>query len=126
VIDDYFRAIDALLAESPIVREYAVYFDKRSLSRGYMRGDVTFQDDSRLHIREFVSIGTEVERMVYAYHYQRPDATLVFRYDNTPHYPDLPHAPHHRHDQSGAVIGIQPPDLKSVLQEIELLMDEAL
>jgi len=22
---------------------------------------------------------------MYAYHYQRPDDTLVFRYDNTPH-----------------------------------------
>ena len=56
MIDDYFRAIDALLATTPMVREYDVHFDKRSLSRGYLRGDVIFQDDSRLHFREFVSI----------------------------------------------------------------------
>mgnify|MGYP000924442010 CR=1 FL=1 len=123
MIDEYFQAIDALLATSPIVREYDVHFDKRSLSRGYLRGDVLFQDDSLLHVREFVSIGAETERMVYTYHYQRADGTLVFRYDNTPHYPGLPHAPHHRHDESGEVSGVGPPDLESVLQEIELLIE---
>lgn len=123
MIDEYFQAIDALLATSPIVREYDVHFDKRSLSRGYLRGDVLFQDDSLLHVREFVSMGAETERMVYTYHYQRADGRLVFRYDNTPHYPDLPHAPHHRHDTSGEVNGVQPPDLESVLQEIELLIE---
>ena len=122
MIDDYFRAIDALLATTPMVREYDVHFDKRSLSRGYLRGDVIFQDDSRLHFREFVSIERNIVRMVYAYHFQRPDGTLVFRYDNTPHYPNLQNAPHHRHGQSGAVIGIQPPDLEIVLNEIELLI----
>jgi len=123
VIDEYFRAIDALLATSPIVREYDVHFDKRSLSRGYLRGDVIFQDESLLHVREFVSIGAETERMVYAYHYQRADGTLVFRYDNTPHYPDLPNSPHHKHVESGAVTSVLPPDLESVLQEIELLIE---
>ena len=42
MIDDYFRAIDTLLASSPIVREYDVHFDKRRLSKGYLRGDVIF------------------------------------------------------------------------------------
>ena len=122
MIDAYFRAVDALLATSLMVREYDVHFDKRSLSKGYLRGDVIFQDDSRLHFREFVSIGAEVERLVYAYHYQRADDTLAFRYDNTPHYPDLPHTPHHRHSQS-EVLGVRPPDLEFVLQEIELLIE---
>lgn len=122
MIDEYFRTIDALLAVSSIVREYSVHFDKRSLAKGYLRGDVVFQDDSRLHFREFVSIGIEDERMVYAYHYQRADGSLVFRYDNTAHYPELPNAPHHRHDESDLVIGVTPPNLESILHEIELFV----
>jgi len=123
VIEAYFRSVDALLAALQIAREYDVHFDKRSLTKGYLRGDIVFQDESRLHFREFVSIKVGVERMVYAYHYQLPDKTLVFRYDNTPHYPGLPYAPHHRHDRAGNVIGVPPPDLETVLQEIELLVE---
>ena len=122
MIEEYFHTIDTLLAKSPSVRECDVHFDKRSLSKGYLRGNVIFQDDSLLHFREFVSIGAEVERMVYAYHYQRADSALIFRYDNTPHYPDLPNAPHHRHDSSGKASGVPAPDLEFVLQEIELLI----
>lgn len=122
MIDEYFQTVDALLAVSSIVREYSVHFDKRSLSKGYLRGNVVFQDDSLLHFREFVSIGIEVERMVYAYHYQRPDGSLVFRYDNTVHYPELPNAPHHRHDEFERVIGVTPPNLETILHEIELFV----
>ena len=117
MIEAYFRSVDALLADSSIVREYNVHFDKRSLTQGYLRGDVIFRDESLLHFREFVSLGLEVDRIVYSYHYQRTDNSLVFRYDNTPHYPDLPNAPHHRHDDAGDVAGIlaKLPDLDAVL-----------
>lgn len=33
----------------------------------------------------------------YAYHYQRANGELVFRYDNVPHYPDIKTFPHHKH-----------------------------
>jgi hypothetical protein len=124
VIEAYFRSVDALLANSPWVREYNVYYDKRSLSRGYLRGDVIFHDESLLHLREFVSIGVEVERMVYTYHYQKADGSRVFRYDNTPHYPELIYAPHHRHGEGNDVMGIPPPNLESILQEIALLLEQ--
>jgi hypothetical protein len=61
--------------------------------------------------------------MVYVYHYQRADGSLVFRYDNTAHYPELPHAPHHRHDEFERVIGVSPPDLESILYEVELFVE---
>ncbi len=119
MIEEYFRSIDALLAESPIVREYDIRFDKRGLNKGYIRCAATMQDDSLLHFREFISFAAEnVDRMAYTYHYQRADGALVFRYDNAPHYPGLPNAPHHRHDHKERVAGIQPPDLALVLDEI--------
>ena len=124
MIEEYFRSIDALLAESPIVREYDIRFDKRGLNKGYIRCVATMQDDSLLHFREFISFAAEnVDRMGYTYDYQRADGTLVFRYDNAPHYPDLPNAPHHRHDNGERVTGIQPPDLAMVLDEITMLVN---
>jgi Family of unknown function (DUF6516) len=47
---------------------------------------------------------------------QRADSELVFRYDNTPHFPDLPSFPHHKHLRD-AVVASDKPDLLVVLQE---------
>lgn len=126
MIEDYFQQIDALLATSPFVREYAIHFDKRSTNRGYLRGDIHFHDDSLLHFREFVKVDAKVERLVYVYHYQSASGELVFRYDNTEHYPNLPNAPNHRHDGKGSVTSSPSPTLAGVLEEIETGMDSAM
>lgn len=59
---------------------------------------------------------------MYSYHYQRADASLIFRYDDTPHYPELPDFPHHKHLSKDKVAAVTlPPDLAAVLNEIEYL-----
>jgi hypothetical protein len=47
---------------------------------------------------------------------------MVFRYDNAPHFPKLASAPHHKHTNENDVLASQPPDLQSVLKEIEGLI----
>ncbi|MBI5566832.1 MAG: hypothetical protein HY870_18165 [Chloroflexi bacterium] len=70
--------------------------------------------------RELVDLEATPSRLMYSYHYQRADASLVFRYDDTPHYPELPGFPHHKHaDSEPAVLPVPPPDLVAVLDEIE-------
>ena len=122
MIDAYFRSILAVLGASPVVQSHDVAFEKRGPSAGYVRGTVFFADESQLHFREFVNAQAGIERFTYVYHCQAADGSLIFRYDNTPHYPDLPNAPHHRHDSSGKASGVPAPDLEFVLQEIELLI----
>ena len=52
------------------------------------------------------------------------DGTLVFRYDNTPHFPTLPTSPHHKHEISDAnVMAATPPDLQTILAEIQNLIE---
>lgn len=109
----------ALVAETPIVRSSHLDFDRRGKFEGVVRGDLYFADDSLLHIREFVNTEEGVERFMYVYHYQKADGALIFRYDNTPHYPDLSTFPHHKHAGSETeVIAAEPSDLKSALAEI--------
>ena len=123
MIDDYFRHIDTLLSHTSIVHSYSVTYDKRSTSVGFIRGSVYFIDGSMLHLREFVNVQHDVERYMYAYHYQRPDGTFVFRYDNTPHFPALPTFPHHKHAGSESnVVLADPPAFRAVLAEIQGLM----
>jgi hypothetical protein len=54
----------------------------------------------------------------YRYHYQRADGTLVVRYDNAPHHPDLLGFPNHKHTPTGTEPA-EPPDLSEVLKEID-------
>ncbi|MGH2522739.1 MAG: toxin-antitoxin system TumE family protein [Anaerolineales bacterium] len=73
-----------------------------------------------LHFRELADTETTVQRIAYVYHYQRADGALVFRYDNSTHYPSLPNAPHHKHDgDENTVVPANAPDLAAVLKEIE-------
>ena len=123
MIEDYFRRIETLVADASIVRFFNITYDKRSASIGFIRGSLYFLDGSLLHLREFVDVEYGSERYMYAYHYQRPDGVLVFRYDNTPHFPHLPTFPHHKHEGSEShVVAAGPVDLEAVLAEIWGLM----
>lgn len=123
MIEDYFRRIATLIATAGIIHSSSITYDKRSTSIGFIRGDISFLDGSQLHLREFVNVEHGTERYMYAYHYQRPDGALVFRYDNTPHFPALATFPHHKHEASEAnVVAASPPDLQAILTEIQSLM----
>ncbi len=125
-VDQYFQAIQALLAESEVILSHSMTYDKRSYSVGFVRGDIYFRDASLLHIREFVNIiEGVVERYMYVYHYQTAAADLIFRYDNTPHFPNLGGFPHHKHtEQESNVEPAAPPDLTAVLDEIRRLLPD--
>jgi hypothetical protein len=122
VIDAYFRSILSALRVSPVVQSHDITFDKRGPSAGYVRGVVFCADESQLHFREFVNTQPRVERFTYVYHYQAADGSMVFRFDDTPHFPDLPSFPHHKHLSDGTiVVACDAPALPQVLAEIETL-----
>jgi hypothetical protein len=124
LIEDYFRSVETLLAATSSIHSSSITYDKRSSSIGFLRGVVYFLDGSELHIREFVNVEHGVERYMYVYHYQRPDGAMVFRYDNAPHFPALPTFPHHKHEYGKAdVIAASPPDLQTILTEIQDLLE---
>ena len=123
MIEGYFRQMGELIANTGIVHSSTISYDKRSAHVGFIRGTVYFVDGSLLHLREFVNMQPDAERYMYVYHYQRRDGTLVFRYDNSPHFPALSTYPHQRHDRS--LLQAAPadlPDLKAVLVGIQHLI----
>lgn len=121
-IAGYFRHIANVLALSRAVKSQNVHAEKRTPTEGFLRGDVTFKDDSRLHFRELVSTDPSVQLVSYTYQYMRADGTMVFRYDDSDHFLSLPTAPHHKHIGEDEVIAADAPDLQSVLKEIESLI----
>jgi hypothetical protein len=123
VIDTYFRSILAALKASPVVQSHDITFDKRGPSAGYVRGVVFCPGESQLHFREFVNTQPRVDRFTYVYHYQAADGSMVFRYDNTPHFPALSSFPHHEHlSDETRMMACPAPTLVQVLAEIETLI----
>ena len=120
LIEDYVQSLLNAAADSPIVSASNIVLDKRTNRTGLIRGDLYFSDGSRLHFRELVDIEESVVRLMYSYYYQDNSSQLIFRYDDTPHHPELAGFPHHKHiDQEVNVANSEPPGLPEVLTEIE-------
>jgi hypothetical protein len=102
-----------------------ISYNKRGTYEGFIRGELYFVDESKLHLREFVDVEISPDRVMYAYQYVNASNSLIFRYDNTGHHRklDLHTYPHHKHDGSEDNVVPSPgPDLFQVLKEIESLV----
>ena len=117
----YRDELQNLLDASPFVYNAEISLDDRR-TLWFLRGDVYFIDNSRLHFRELYIQEPQFYKKSYVYHYQDADEKLIFRYDNAPHYPNLENAPHHQHFGSEKVISASLPDMDGVIKEIELFI----
>ena len=123
MIDAYFRSVFSALRAPLIVESHNITFDKRGPYAGYVRGEIFFVDGTQLHFREFVNTQAGVQRFTYVYHYSGTDDAMIFRYDDSPHFPGLPSFPHHKHLADGlSVVSSPAPTLMRVLAEIETLI----
>jgi hypothetical protein len=84
-----------------------------------LRARLRFWDGSLLQVEEaLIAKRFTIVKVRYSYHYQRADGTLIVRYDNAPHHPELPGFPNHKHTPAG-IEPAKPPDLGEVLKEID-------
>ena len=117
-ITDYFSKHKLIIASHPFVYSWDYQEDIRTSNEGFFKGRVHFIDDSILEFREYVNIeDNKITRYTYSFHYYKIKA-VIFRYDNTPHHPDISSFPHHKHLSTGEVVECLEPTLKNVLDEI--------
>ncbi len=76
-----------------------------------------------LDFKEFVEkTGKGIEKYKYGYNY-RKGSDVLFRYDNAlDRAKDLNTFPHHKHTESGSIVGSHSVSLSEVLEEIEKLI----
>lgn len=73
-------------------------------SRVNLRIRIRFAEGYLLELNEAVfAEGKEIRHLGYRYHFQDKSNSLIFRYDNPPHFPDLEFFPNHKHSSSGVV-----------------------
>jgi hypothetical protein len=121
-IEDYFQHLQQAINACLVIQSSTITFDKRSTHTGFIHGEIWFVDGSTLHLREFVDVEIDIDRLMYAYQYMNSAKALIFRYDNTGHHKkfNLPTYPNHKHDSTqDNVVASSAPDLAAVLYEIE-------
>jgi Family of unknown function (DUF6516) len=119
LIEDYFKSLLDLIISLPFVENPQVNLEKRAETVGFIRGDIEFIDGSLLHFRELIDLRLPLRLVMYAYHYQLVDGTLIFRYDNASHHMKVSTFPHHKHTHDGEIISANEIRLEVVLREIE-------
>ena len=72
-----------------------------------------------LEIHEAVVIvDDKLVHLDYRYHCQDEQNRLRFRYDSTPHFPNLQNFTHHKHLPGDVVISSDRPNIESVIREV--------
>ncbi len=114
---DYFDHVDPLLEAYPNI--YAESYNATILSgeRANLKLRLRLYFKYLLSISEaLVVVDDQITAIDYRYHFQDGQNNLIFRYDNTPHFPNLSSFPHHKHLAS-QVISCNQPSLETVIQD---------
>lgn len=117
---EYIESVRELLLTSPIVESFHIVRQRVTSFDGHMRARLILLD-GLLEFSEYFqrTAGGPVQVVTYSYQWLDADNRLIRRWDNTPHFPDLPGYPHHIHDEvAGAVIPGEPVDIFSVLEHV--------
>jgi hypothetical protein len=124
-IEDYFSNLERGLSQNVKIGslEYPIICLASDDYNGLVRCRIFFWDGSYLDLYEVVNTeqGYPV-KIHYAYSYLR-GGERVFRYDNTPHHPEIPTFPHHKHLGPTDTLAESPePTLSQILAEIEAML----
>ena len=115
---DYFDQVDQLL--EACLNIYVESYNATILSseRANLKIRLRFYFKYLLSISEaLIAVDDQVMEIDYRYHFQDEQNNLIFRYDNTPHFPDLPSFPHHKH-LPDRVISCEQPNIELVIRDV--------
>lgn len=116
LLEAYLAALENALAGLPAYAESYVE-EILTAQRLNLRIRLRFDNGCLLAVNEAVIVEHDsLQTLGYRYHCQDSANNLLFRYDDTPHFPGLPWFPQHKHVRD-SVVGHGKPDLLAVLQE---------
>ena len=95
------------------IEQHVDYDFDLSLGILFSEGRIVFYNGNILEFAESIT----PDRVRYRYHYMNADGTLIFRYDNVPHYPEFATFPHHKHLQD-TVMESDQVNLRQVVEEV--------
>ncbi|MGL4499646.1 MAG: toxin TumE [Planktothrix sp.] len=118
ILSDYLAQIEQAILQYRNI--YVERYEEEILTpkRANLRIRLRFNQTYLLEINEAIIItDNQLEFLDYRYHFQDENNCLIFRYDSTPHFPNLQNFPHHKHLQND-VIASEKPEITQVLKEV--------
>lgn len=123
ILNNYLDAVEQSLLALPNADVEQFSATILTSERANLKLRIRFRGQYLLAISEaLVIVNEQVSYLDYRYHCQNEKNELIFRYDNTPHFPRLPSFPHHKH-LVDTVIAADKPDISQVLQEASNLLN---
>jgi hypothetical protein len=119
LLTEYLAGIVGIIneySETGLILSSELMADARTEKIGMIKGTLTFIDDSKLFMTEYLDLRYKTEKLMYSIHYQDKEGKLIFRYDNASHKPSLPFSDH-KHIK-GNIIQADAPYIKDILEEI--------
>ena len=121
ILSKYLREVEATVRK--IEGAYVERYEEEivAVNRVNLRIRIRFKNGHMLELNETVIGEAEhTKRLGYRYHFQDEQNNLVFRYDNTPHFPGLENFPHHKHLPNKVANIVEPSILKVIEEAREL------
>lgn len=118
---EYLENIKERLLLDPVVTDFYIVRERMTSTDGHLRARLSLSDGSSLEFSEYFQCTSEehIQVITYSYHWADAGHSLLIRWDNTPHFPNLPGFPHHLHDgTTGTVQSSHPMSIFIVLDEI--------
>ena len=117
MIKEYFKEVEQVVSSfGNLIKSYSKLEKLYSENKGFIRGKIEFTDNSVLVFMELIDI-EKPNKQKYSYHFMDSGMNMVFRYDNSVHYPEIPNFPHHKHLPQD-IIASKEPDLSTILLEV--------
>ncbi len=97
--NDYFDALDSKLREiSALVVSSVIHREiDANTGIGFLKGQITFVDGSKLEFTEQLP----PERAKFRLHYMNSSGSMIARWDSAPHHKELRTFPFHKHTAKG-------------------------
>ncbi|NIA31751.1 MAG: hypothetical protein GWP06_17810 [Actinobacteria bacterium] len=125
MLDELIKYLrDLEIAVLGLENAYVEYYEEEVLAedRVNLKIRIRFESGHLLELNEAVVVAKgHIAHLGYRYHFQNERDDLVFRYDNTPHFPELASFPHHKH-LPAKVIEIKPPSICNVIEEAKKIL----
>ncbi len=122
----YLREVESVIRKSE--NAYVEHYEEEVLTpnRVNLRIRLRFMSGHLLELNE-AAVSEEgcIRHLGYRYHFQDKDDNLIFRYDNTPHFPKIGTFPHHKHLKDNVLPSVKPSIFTAVREAVLLLLSQS-
>ncbi|RLC77684.1 MAG: hypothetical protein DRI61_11035 [Chloroflexi bacterium] len=120
---DYLAYVRSLIIVNPKIARWTIVREEAQGDKGLFRYRLTLTDGSLLEAFELFRIVQGKVRVIkYSFHWQSEDGSLLKRWDNAAHHPEISTHPSHLHNGEDKVLPHAPVDFEEVLNLITSLI----